>query len=77
MINKKQNEKEMFILLTSIEILPSETAKVLRLHYDSKLSLKEICMVMNKSISTVRNHHNRGIFLLKKYHRENKAKLIS
>jgi RNA polymerase sigma factor (sigma-70 family) len=60
-------DQEMELLLTAIDILPEDTARVLRLHYGAQLPLKEICMVMGKSISIVRNHQKRGIFLLKKH----------
>jgi DNA-directed RNA polymerase specialized sigma24 family protein len=70
---KKQSENEIDFLLSSIEILPQDTVKVLRLYYHGKLSLKEICVVMNKSITTIRNHHKRGIFLLKRHAEKSKS----
>jgi RNA polymerase sigma factor (sigma-70 family) len=66
----KQNDEKLTLLLSSIQILPPDTARVIQLYYYRKLSLKEICVIMDKSISTVRNHHNRGIFLLKKHLRK-------
>jgi DNA-directed RNA polymerase specialized sigma24 family protein len=73
MIFKMQNDDDLNLLLSSINILPPDTAKVIRLYYHGKLPIKEICVVMNKSISTIRNHHNRGIFLLKKHVEKNKV----
>jgi DNA-directed RNA polymerase specialized sigma24 family protein len=48
----------------ALTMLKPETATVLRLHYAESKSLKEIGSLIGKSNSTVRNHHNRGIFLV-------------
>lgn len=47
--------------------LKPDTARVLDLHYRSNYPLKEIGTYMNRSISVIRNHHNRGIFQLHRY----------
>lgn len=56
-------EKIKAALLT----LPADTEKVLELHYLSGHSFEEIVTMMNRSISIIRNHHNRGIHLLQRY----------
>jgi RNA polymerase sigma factor (sigma-70 family) len=62
-----QKSKDIEVLLTAIDILPEDTAHVLRLHYLEKRSLKEISGMIGKSISTVRNHQGRGLFLLHRH----------
>lgn len=47
------------------DILPQETIEVLRLYYIESKSFKEIADKLNKSLSTIYNHHSRGIYLLK------------
>lgn len=47
--------------------LHPDTALVLRLHYQQEYSLQEIVPLLGRSISIVRNHHNRGIFQLQQY----------
>jgi len=47
--------------------LKPDSARVLKWHYIEGYSLHEIATLIGKSISTVRNHHNRGIFLLHQY----------
>jgi DNA-directed RNA polymerase specialized sigma24 family protein len=51
----------------ALTMLKPETATVLRLHYAEGKPLKEIGSIIGKSNSTVRNHHNRGIFLVFQY----------
>lgn len=43
------------------------SAKVLRWHYTDGHSFRQIEELLNRSISIVRNHHNRGIFELQQY----------
>ena len=43
------------------------SAMVLRWYYTQGKSFTEITMLLNRSMSIVRNHHNRGIFQLQQY----------
>ncbi len=47
--------------------MPVPISTVLQYHYLMKYSFKEIVGVMQLSITTIRNHHNRGIYLLAKH----------
>ena len=47
--------------------LKPDTAEVVRLCYQQHYSLKEITVIMNRSITVIRNHHNRGIYKLYRY----------
>ena len=47
-----------------------DSARVLRWHYTDEYSLQEIVTLLGRSISIVRNHHNRGIFELQQYFRK-------
>ncbi|HLX92976.1 MAG TPA: sigma factor-like helix-turn-helix DNA-binding protein [Puia sp.] len=51
----------------AIDSLKQDTQEVLHLHYGKGHSLSEIATIMNKSITVIRNHHNRGIFKLHRY----------
>jgi DNA-directed RNA polymerase specialized sigma24 family protein len=51
----------------ALDILAPDTARVLRLHYQQLYTLTQIVPLINRSISVVRNHHNRGIFRLGQY----------
>ncbi len=44
--------------------LKPDTERVIRLHYEKGNSLKEIGQIINRSLTVVRNHHNRGIYKL-------------
>jgi DNA-directed RNA polymerase specialized sigma24 family protein len=68
MINEVEDIEK---LMGAVDILPADTARVLRLHYMGKLSLKEICFIMGKSISIIHNHRKRGLFLLRKHFEKN------
>ncbi len=59
---------QMLLLIKLTEKLPAETLRVLELHYLQQKSMKEICAILNKSMTVVRNHRNRGLFLLKSYY---------
>ncbi len=48
------------------EKIPLETALVLHLHYRYQQPLKDIALIIGKSVSVVYNHHNRGLYLLEK-----------
>jgi len=58
---------EKMAFVRAVRHLPAQTYKVLMLHYGQQKSIKDIAVITGKSVSTVRNHHNRGIFLLRKY----------
>lgn len=49
------------------------SAQVLKWHYNDCHKLSEIVSLLNKSISIVRNHHNRGIFELRQYMAQRKC----
>ncbi|OSZ77202.1 hypothetical protein CAP36_12370 [Chitinophagaceae bacterium IBVUCB2] len=49
------------------------SAQVLKWHYYDCNKLSEIVTLLNKSISIVRNHHNRGIFELRQYTSQRKC----
>lgn len=51
----------------ALATMKPDTANVLRLHYHQGMTLKEIGAHINRSMTVVRNHHNRGIYLLHKY----------
>jgi len=57
----------------ALKTLPPLTQEVLRLHYISHTPLTEIPHRINKSLTTVRTHHSRGIYKLWQYF-ENPAK---
>ncbi len=63
-INRENSSEKIEEALNS---LPTDTTKVLRLHYQQLHTLKEIAPIIQRSISIVRNHHNRGIYLLGQY----------
>lgn len=56
----------------AIESLKPETAEVIRLYYFEHKSMLDICLIIDKSISIVRNHYNRGMFLIYHYIEERK-----
>lgn len=60
--------ERILLLLKLTQKLPPDTLRVLELHYLQQKSLKEICAILNKSMTVVRNHRNRGLFLLKAYY---------
>jgi DNA-directed RNA polymerase specialized sigma24 family protein len=47
--------------------LKVDTAKVIDLRYRQQYSMKEIAIIMNRSITVIRNHHNRGIYKLYRF----------
>jgi DNA-directed RNA polymerase specialized sigma24 family protein len=53
--------------LDGINLLPEETARGILLYYQDKKSIQEISLLTGRSQSIVRNHHNRGLFLLRKF----------
>lgn len=58
------------LLIKLCQKLPPETLQVLELYYLEQKTLKEIAVIMNKSMTVVRNHRNRGLFLLKAYYEQ-------
>jgi DNA-directed RNA polymerase specialized sigma24 family protein len=54
-------------LQEALALLPPDMATVLRLHYVDQVSIKDIGAYIRKSISTVRHHLHRGIFLVFHY----------
>lgn len=56
--------------------LKTDTAKVVRLCYQQQYSLKEIAVIMNRSITVIRNHHNRGIYKLYRYFNPHSSETI-
>lgn len=55
------------ILDQALRTLKPDTEKVLRLHYQQHHPLKDISAMVKLSITVIRNHHNRGIYLLYRY----------
>jgi DNA-directed RNA polymerase specialized sigma24 family protein len=51
----------------ALRLMPPDTSRVLHLHYNMKYPLKDIEKIMNRSRTTVHNHHARGIIRLYKY----------
>lgn len=51
----------------AMDTLKEDTKKVLCLHYRQKYSLVQITKLINRSITVVRNHHNRGIYKIYRY----------
>lgn len=51
----------------ALDRLPPDTSRVLQLHYLMKYPLKDIAPIINRSMTVVRNHHNRGIVRLFKH----------
>jgi DNA-directed RNA polymerase specialized sigma24 family protein len=54
-------------LQEAMRTLKPDAQRVLDLHYNQQYSLQEITVLVNRSISVVRNHHNRGIYKLYRY----------
>lgn len=52
------------IIEQALKTLPTDTAQVLRWRYAEGHALKDIVLLLGKSISIVRNHHNLGMFRL-------------
>lgn len=63
-INTQQDAAE---IEKALNTLPADTAHVIRLHFQQGHSLNEIAHLIHRSISIVRNHHNRGIYKLSQY----------
>ncbi|HMR82863.1 MAG TPA: sigma factor-like helix-turn-helix DNA-binding protein [Niabella sp.] len=51
----------------ALHTLPVEVEKVLRLYYFNAMSFSDIADKMDRSISVIYNHHNRGIYKLWQY----------
>lgn len=51
----------------ALQRMPPETARVLVLHYLMKYPLKDIAKIINRSMTVVYNHHNRGMVQLYKF----------
>jgi DNA-directed RNA polymerase specialized sigma24 family protein len=68
MLIEKYNSDE---IEKAIAALKPDTARVICLHYRQHYSLKEITTIMNRSITVIRNHHNRGIYKLYRYFNPN------
>ena len=60
-------DKDGMTLSAALSAIDPTSARVLTWHYTEGYSLKEITTLLNRSISIVRNHHNRGIFQLQQY----------
>ncbi len=54
-------------LSEALAAIDPTSAQVLKWHYTDGQSFEAITKLLNRSISTVRNHHNRGIFELQQY----------
>lgn len=71
--NIRATTTQMMRLLKLCEKLPAETLKVLELHYMQQKPLKEVCEIMGKSMTTIRNHRDRGLMLLRQYQESDEA----
>ncbi len=60
----------------ALNTLKPDTAKVVKLCYRQQYSLKEIAAIMNRSITVIRNHHNRGIYKLYRYFNPHSSETI-
>lgn len=85
MMFTSQKERQTFWLLMCERYSPAEieeallslqrdTLRVLQLHYLMKYPLKDIAKIMNKSMTTVRNHNARGIVKLRKFFERKEGK---
>jgi RNA polymerase sigma factor (sigma-70 family) len=54
-------------LARALAAIPPTSAQVLTWHYQEGKTFKQIKELLNRSISTVRNHHSRGMFELQRY----------
>lgn len=61
----------------ALQSMQPGTARVLQLHYAMKYPLKDVAKIINRSMTIVRNHQNRGIYKLYKYFEETKKNLTS
>ncbi len=59
-----QTEYPVVELEKALQTLKPDALKVLTLHYHQNYSFNEITIIMQKSITVIRNHHNRGIYKL-------------
>jgi RNA polymerase sigma factor (sigma-70 family) len=59
---KEKYDSERAALGHTLTKLPNMTADIIRMHYLENKTLSEIAKLIGKSISTVRNHHDLGIF---------------
>ena len=64
LINEKYSALELGIALGKLK---PDAEKIINLHYRENLSLVQISAKMKLSITVIRNHHNRGIYLLYRY----------
>jgi RNA polymerase sigma factor (sigma-70 family) len=62
------DEKGDKTLQEALSKIDPTSAQVLTWHYIDGYSFKEIAALLNRSISIVRNHHNRGMFELQQYY---------
>lgn len=54
----------------AIATLKQDTQTVIRSHYEQKIPLKEIVLILKRSMTVVRSHQCMGIFKLSKYFEE-------
>ena len=74
--NKLIREYSTNEISDAMQSLNKDTSKVLELHFEKGHSLQAISGIMNRSISVIRNHYNRGIFKLYKYFNPNSSENI-
>ena len=65
---KLSEEKGNAWLLEALSAIDANSNKVLRCHYFENQSLKSVTSLLHRSISTVRNYHNRGVFDIQQYY---------
>lgn len=54
----------------ALNTLTPDRSRILQLHYLMKYPFKDIAPIMNRSVSYVRQQHNRGILQLQEYFRD-------
>jgi DNA-directed RNA polymerase specialized sigma24 family protein len=61
---RRMEQERSMALKGALDLLRPEMAAVLKLHYWEHKPFKDITSLISKSMSTVRHHHSRGIFLV-------------
>ena len=79
-INNKKTRTEFWNMIVAVHTpqqieaalntLNTDRSRILQLHYLMKYAFKDIAPIMNRSVSYVRQQHNRGILQLQEYFRK-------
>lgn len=68
-MNKTYSKEEID---QAIATLKPDAQKVIRWHYEHSLPLKDIAPILSRSLTIIRSHQYRGIYLLHKYFKQKK-----